>query len=203
MVRRFVERLMLPAIAFAEKDAQEQGVFRKLHNECLTMNQNQGEAATEPDGDQTANKRKNAVQSRFQPIPVARELESLQTKRRKRGVNAEPIMRLRVNFNTSTNCSRKRSTPWPMPLRHRHFSGTFGRYHQFGAKVTHDYVLRIREAYAAHHGRVGDPPRRTTSGAVWAAGVNLMFSSIALSELTAERMRSYGALSPGGSGDYA
>ena len=31
---RFVERLVLPAIAFADKDAQERGVFRKLHNDA-------------------------------------------------------------------------------------------------------------------------------------------------------------------------
>lgn len=62
-------------------------------------------------------------------------------------------------------------------------------------KVTHDYILRIREAMARIMKELEIPANEARSGAAWAATTNLMFVSISLSELTAERMRGYGALS--------
>jgi GTP-binding protein EngB required for normal cell division len=40
------------------------------------------------------------------------------------------------------------------------------------------------------------PPPEPHSGAVWAAAINLMYCSISLNELTPERIRAYGPLSP-------
>ena len=62
-------------------------------------------------------------------------------------------------------------------------------------KVTHDYILRIREAMGRVMEELQIPPSEPHSGAVWAAGINMMYSSISLNELTAERMRAYGPLS--------
>src|SRR6058998_20287 len=63
-------------------------------------------------------------------------------------------------------------------------------------KVTHDYILRIREAMRRVMDELNIPPSEPHSGAVWAAAINLMFCSISLNELTPERMRAYGPLSP-------
>ena len=63
-------------------------------------------------------------------------------------------------------------------------------------KVTHDYILRIREAMRSVMKELNIPPSEPHSGAVWAAAINLMFCSISLNELTPERMRAYGPLSP-------
>jgi GTP-binding protein EngB required for normal cell division len=63
-------------------------------------------------------------------------------------------------------------------------------------KVTHDYILRIREAMQRVMEELNIPPAEPHSGAVWAAAINLMYCSISLSELTPERMRGYGSLSP-------
>src|SRR5205809_395056 len=65
-------------------------------------------------------------------------------------------------------------------------------------KVTHDYILRIREAMRRVMDELNIPPSEPHSGAVWAAAINLMFCSISLNELTPERMRAYGPLSPRG-----
>ncbi|HWH90424.1 MAG TPA: dynamin family protein [Candidatus Binatia bacterium] len=62
-------------------------------------------------------------------------------------------------------------------------------------KVTHDYILRIREAMRRVMEELQIPPSEPHSGAVWAAGINMMYSSISLNELTPERMRAYGPLS--------
>lgn len=62
-------------------------------------------------------------------------------------------------------------------------------------KVTHDYVMRIREAMRRIMEELEIPPSEPRSGAVWAAGISLMFVSISLSELSGERMRGYGAMS--------
>ncbi len=62
-------------------------------------------------------------------------------------------------------------------------------------KVTHDYIMRIREAMGRVIGELEIPPSEPHSGAVWAAAINLMFCSISLNELTPERMRAYGPLS--------
>src|SRR5947208_8650734 len=63
-------------------------------------------------------------------------------------------------------------------------------------KVTHDYILRIREAMRRVMKELNIPPPEPHSGAVWAAAINLMYCSISLNELTPERMRAYGPLSP-------
>jgi len=62
-------------------------------------------------------------------------------------------------------------------------------------KVTHDYIMRIREAMRRVMEELEIPPSEPHSGAVWAAAINLMFCSISLNELTPERMRAYGPLS--------
>src|SRR6266567_2693321 len=62
-------------------------------------------------------------------------------------------------------------------------------------KVTHDYILRIREAMRRVMEELDIPPSEPHSGAVWAAAINLMFCSISLNELRPERMRAYGPLS--------
>src|SRR5438094_5586887 len=63
-------------------------------------------------------------------------------------------------------------------------------------KVTHDYILRIREAMRRLMEELNIPPPEPHSGAVWAAAINLMYCSISLNELTPERMRAYGPLAP-------
>jgi GTP-binding protein EngB required for normal cell division len=63
-------------------------------------------------------------------------------------------------------------------------------------KVTHDYILRVREAMRRVMEELNIPPPEPHSGAVWAAAINLMYCSISLNELTPERMRAYGPLSP-------
>jgi GTPase Era involved in 16S rRNA processing len=62
-------------------------------------------------------------------------------------------------------------------------------------KVTHDYILRIREAMRRVMEEFNIAPPEPHSGAVWAAGINLMYCSISLNELTPERMAAYGPLS--------
>jgi len=62
-------------------------------------------------------------------------------------------------------------------------------------KVTHDYILRIREAMRRVMEELNIPPPEPHSGAVWASAINLMYCSISLNELTPERMRAYGPLS--------
>jgi GTPase Era involved in 16S rRNA processing len=62
-------------------------------------------------------------------------------------------------------------------------------------KVTHDYIVRVREAMRRVMEELSIPPPEPHSGAVWAAAINLMYCSISLNELTPERMRAYGPLS--------
>ncbi|MGC2352729.1 MAG: dynamin family protein [Candidatus Udaeobacter sp.] len=62
-------------------------------------------------------------------------------------------------------------------------------------KVTHDYILRIREAMRRVMEELNIPSPEPHSGAVWASAINLMYCSISLNELTPERMRAYGPLS--------
>jgi hypothetical protein len=62
-------------------------------------------------------------------------------------------------------------------------------------KVTHDYIVGIREAMRRVMEELNISPPEPHSGAVWAAGINLMYSSISLNELTPERMLAYGPLS--------
>jgi hypothetical protein len=61
-------------------------------------------------------------------------------------------------------------------------------------KVTHDYIMGIREAMRRVMEELEIPPSEPHSGAVWAAAINMMFCSISLNELTPERMRAYGPL---------
>src|SRR6058998_3857502 len=63
-------------------------------------------------------------------------------------------------------------------------------------KVTHDYIVRVREAMRRVMEELNIPPPEPHSGAVWAAAINLMYCSISLNELTPKRMRAYGPLSP-------
>src|SRR5213593_5041893 len=62
-------------------------------------------------------------------------------------------------------------------------------------KVTHDYILRIREAMRRVMEDLEIPASEPHSGAIWAAAINLMYCSISLNELTPERMLAYGPLS--------
>jgi GTP-binding protein EngB required for normal cell division len=63
-------------------------------------------------------------------------------------------------------------------------------------KVTHDYIVRIREAMQCVMEELNIQPSEPHSGAVWAAAINLMYCSISLNELTPERMLAYGPLAP-------
>jgi GTP-binding protein EngB required for normal cell division len=63
-------------------------------------------------------------------------------------------------------------------------------------KVTHDYIVRIREAMRRVMEELSIPPTEPHSGAVWATAINLMYCSISLNELTPERMAAYGPLFP-------
>jgi GTP-binding protein EngB required for normal cell division len=78
----------------------------------------------------------------------------------------------------------------PSPFR-RHSDDTT----PIQGKVTHDYILRIREAMRRVMEELDIAPPEPHSGAVWAAAINLMYCSISLNELTPERMRAYGSLS--------
>src|SRR2546430_16126622 len=62
-------------------------------------------------------------------------------------------------------------------------------------KVTHDYIVRVRDAMRRVMEELNIPPPEPHSGAVWAAAINLMYCSISLNELTPERMLAYGPLS--------
>ncbi len=63
-------------------------------------------------------------------------------------------------------------------------------------KVTHDYIMRIREAMRRVMEELNIPPSEPHSGAVWAASINLLYCSISLNELTPGRMQAYGPLGP-------
>src|SRR6266498_3699489 len=63
-------------------------------------------------------------------------------------------------------------------------------------KVTHDYIVRIREAMRRVMKELNIPPSEPHSGAVWAASINLLYCSISLNELTPGRMQAYGPLGP-------
>ena len=65
-------------------------------------------------------------------------------------------------------------------------------------KVTHDYIVRIREAMRRVMEELEVPPVEPRCGATWAAGISFMFCAIALSDLTADKMRAYGELSEEG-----
>ena len=62
-------------------------------------------------------------------------------------------------------------------------------------KVTHDYIVRIREAMRGALQELNIPSVEPRCGAIWAADINLMFSDISLADLTPGKMRAYGQLS--------
>ncbi|MGB9473898.1 MAG: dynamin family protein [Candidatus Udaeobacter sp.] len=61
-------------------------------------------------------------------------------------------------------------------------------------KVTHDYIVRIREAMRRALEELKIRPPEPKCGAVWAADINLMFGNISLADLTPAKMRAYGQL---------
>ena len=65
-------------------------------------------------------------------------------------------------------------------------------------KVTHDYIVRIREAMRRVMEELEVPPVEPRRGATWAAAISFMFCAIALSDLTADKMRAYGNISEEG-----
>ena len=62
-------------------------------------------------------------------------------------------------------------------------------------KVTHDYVVRVREAMHRILDELNIPLRRPISGALWAARCHLNFAGIGIAEIAPEHMRGYGQLS--------
>ena len=62
-------------------------------------------------------------------------------------------------------------------------------------KVTHDYVVRVREAMRRILEELKIPLRPPISGALWAARNHLAFAGIAVAEITPEHLRGYGQLS--------
>jgi GTP-binding protein EngB required for normal cell division len=61
-------------------------------------------------------------------------------------------------------------------------------------KVTHDYILRVREAMRRVLSELGIPPKPPVSGALWAARNHTTFAGIAVTELEPEHMLGYGKL---------
>jgi hypothetical protein len=62
-------------------------------------------------------------------------------------------------------------------------------------KVTHDYVLRVRQAMQRILDELKIPRKHPISSATWAARSHLDFAGIAIAELRPEHMRGYGQLS--------
>lgn len=62
-------------------------------------------------------------------------------------------------------------------------------------KVTHDYIVHIRDAMRRVIEELNITPAEPRCGAIWAASISLMFSNISLADLTPEKMRGYGQLS--------
>jgi hypothetical protein len=62
-------------------------------------------------------------------------------------------------------------------------------------KVTHDYVLRVRETMRRILDELIIPPKSPISGALWAARNNLAFASLAIVEIEPRHMKGYGELS--------
>jgi GTP-binding protein EngB required for normal cell division len=61
-------------------------------------------------------------------------------------------------------------------------------------KVTHDYMVRVREAMRRILEELNIPRKPPVSGALWAARGHLDFASIAIAEIEPARMRGYGRL---------
>jgi hypothetical protein len=62
-------------------------------------------------------------------------------------------------------------------------------------KVTHDYVLRVRETMRQILHELNIPQKPPTSGALWAARNHLAFAGIAIVEIEPRHMKGYGELS--------
>ena len=62
-------------------------------------------------------------------------------------------------------------------------------------KVTHDYVLRVRQAMRRILDELKIPRKQPISGAIWAARSHIHFAGIAVAELEPKHMRGYGQLS--------
>ena len=62
-------------------------------------------------------------------------------------------------------------------------------------KVTHDYVLRLREMMSRHLEELHIPRPAPVTGALWAARNAVTFTNIALAEMESKHMGGYGTLS--------
>ena len=62
-------------------------------------------------------------------------------------------------------------------------------------KVTHDYIIRVREAMRRILEELKFPLKPPISGALWAARSHLSFATIAVAEIEPVRMKGYGKLS--------
>jgi hypothetical protein len=62
-------------------------------------------------------------------------------------------------------------------------------------KVTHDYVVRVREAMQRILDELKIPRKQPVSSAIWAARSHINFAGIAIAEIGSKYMRSYGQLS--------
>jgi len=78
-------------------------------------------------------------------------------------------------------------------------SSTFQEYSQDSTpvqrKVTHDYILRVRETMRRILDELKIPPKPPVSGALWAARNHTAFADIAVTEIEPEHMLGYGKLS--------
>jgi hypothetical protein len=62
-------------------------------------------------------------------------------------------------------------------------------------KVTHDYIVRVRDAMQRILEELKIPLRPPISGALWAARGHLSFAGIAITEIAPEHMQGYGQFS--------
>src|SRR5438045_4481174 len=76
------------AIAFADKNPQEDGVFGNLHMLFLFCQERESENSHQPYGGEATGERQHCVQQRLQPISIPGQIECLQAERGKRCVTA-------------------------------------------------------------------------------------------------------------------
>jgi hypothetical protein len=62
-------------------------------------------------------------------------------------------------------------------------------------KMTHEYVLRVREAMRRILDELNMPPNPPASGALWAARNHVTFASLAIVEIGPKHMKAYGEVS--------
>jgi GTP-binding protein EngB required for normal cell division len=62
-------------------------------------------------------------------------------------------------------------------------------------KVTHDYIVRVRETMRRILEELEIPLKRPISGAIWAARSHLSFASIAIADIEPRQMEGYGKIS--------